>query len=88
MPKHQHQSHPDIVKRLRRVEGQIRSIAAMIEDGRSCVDVAQQLAAATSALSGAKDHFIRDHIDHCLVSAAGNTGRTQLNELKAITKFL
>lgn len=88
MPKHEHKSHPDIVKRLHRVEGQIRSIAAMIEDGRSCVDVAQQLAAATSALSGAKDHFIRDHIDHCLVTAAGKSGRAQLDELKAITKFL
>ena len=88
MPKHQHQSHPDIVKRLRRVEGQIRSIAAMIEDGRGCVDVAQQLAAATSALSGAKDKFIRDHVDHCLVGAAGSSSRGQLDELKAITKFL
>lgn len=88
MPKHQHKSHPDIVKRLRRVEGQVRSIAQMIEDGRGCLDVAQQLAAATSALTGAKDHFIRDHIDHCLVTAAGSTSRNELNELKAITKFL
>lgn len=88
MAKHQHNSHPDIIKRLRRVEGQIRSIVAMIEEGRGCVDVAQQLAAANSALNGAKDHFIRDHIDHCLVTAAGSTGRNQLNELKAITKFL
>lgn len=88
MPKHQHQSHPDIIKRLRRVEGQIRSIVAMIEEGRNCLDVAQQLAAANSALTGAKDNFIRDHIDHCLVTAAGTTGRNQLNELKAITKFL
>ncbi len=81
-------SHPEIIKRLRRVEGQVRSISAMIEDGRSCLEVAQQLAAATSALVGAKDTFIRDHIDHCLVGATGSNGRKQLNELKAITKFL
>lgn len=83
-----HQSHPDIVKRLRRVEGQVRSIAAMIEGGRPCLDVAQQLAAATNALMSAKDTFIRDHIDHCLVGAVGAGSREQLTELKAISKFL
>lgn len=84
----EHQIHPEIVKRLRRIEGQVRSIAAMIEAERSCLDVAQQLAAATSALASAKDAFIRDHIDHCLVGAAGLDQRDQLSELKAITKFL
>jgi uncharacterized protein len=88
MTKQRHESHPAIVQRLRRVEGQVRSIAAMIESGRSCLDVAQQLAAATSALMGAKDTFIRDHIDHCLTGAVGSDGRDQLSELKAITKFL
>ena len=83
-----HHSHPEIIKRLRRVEGQVRSIAAMIENGRSCLEVAQQLAAATNALMGAKDTFIRDHIDHCLVGAAGSDSGEQLTELKAITKFL
>ena len=88
MDKHIHHSHPEIVKRLRRVEGQVRSIAAMIEGGRACLEVAQQLAAATSALTGAKNTFIRDHIDHCLTGAAGSDSREQLTELKAITKFL
>ncbi|MEK1890659.1 MAG: metal-sensing transcriptional repressor [Phyllobacterium sp.] len=67
---------------------QVRSIVAMIKSKRSCVDVAQQPAAATSALASAKDTFIRDHIDHCLVGAAGSDQRDQLSELKAITKFL
>jgi len=82
-----HHTHPEIVKRLRRVEGQVRSIAAMIEAGRSCLDVAQQMAAATSALASAKDTFIRDHIDHCLNGSADDL-EAQLLELKAITKYL
>ncbi len=83
-----HHSHPEIIKRLRRVEGQVRSIAAMIEEGRSCLEVAQQLAAATSALANAKATFVRDHIDNCLSGPAGSDMRDQLIELKAITKFL
>ena len=88
MSKDIHHSHPEIIKRLRRVEGQVRSIATMIEEGRSCLEVAQQMAAAASALASAKDTFIRDHIDHCLNGTGTSGVRNQLIELKAITKFL
>jgi DNA-binding FrmR family transcriptional regulator len=87
MPDTIHHTHPEILKRLKRVEGQIRSIVAMIEAGRSCVDVAQQFAAATSAIASAKDTFIRDHIDHCL-NGSHDDLEAQLLELKAITKYL
>src|SRR3546814_12695805 len=40
---HLHQSHDNVVKRLKRAEGHLRSIVTMIESGRACVDVAQQL---------------------------------------------
>lgn len=83
-----HQTHADIVNRLRRIEGQVRSCAAMIEAGRSCPDIAQQLSAATNALTSAKNVFIRDHIDHCLVSAAGSDATAQLDELKTMAKYL
>ena len=88
MKDHSHHSHPEVIKRLRRVEGQVRSIATMIEERRSCLEVAQQLAAAASALASAKDSFIRDHIDHCLNGTGVSGVRNQLTELKAITKFL
>jgi DNA-binding FrmR family transcriptional regulator len=87
MPAAIHHTHPEILRRLKRVEGQIRSIASMIEAGRSCVDVAQQFAAATSAIASAKDTFIRDHIDHCL-NGSPDELEAQLLELKAITKYL
>ena len=86
-----HETHPAIVKRLRRAEGHLRSIVEMIESGRSCLDIAQQLHAVEKAIANAKRTLIHDHIDHCLEAAAGPmTGaqRTQFGEFKEITKYL
>ncbi|BDA84262.1 metal resistance protein [Aureimonas sp. SA4125] len=83
-----HHSHAEIVKRLKRIEGQVRSCAAMIEAGRPCPDIAQQLSAATNALTSAKNTFIRDHIEHCLVGATEADAAGQLAELKTMTKYL
>lgn len=86
-----HQTHPDIVKRLKRAEGHLRTIIEMIEAGRACLDVAQQLHAVEKALNAAKKTLIHDHIDHCLETAMGPTSRAQrapLEEFKEITKYL
>jgi DNA-binding FrmR family transcriptional regulator len=45
---HVHESHPDIVKRLKRAEGHIKGVIAMFAEGRSCLDLAQQLHAVSS----------------------------------------
>ena len=86
-----HKTHPDIVERLRRAEGHLRSIVGMIASGRSCLDIAQQLHAIEKTIANAKRTRMHDHIDHCLEAAAGPmTGeqRTQCGECKAITKYL
>ena len=86
-----HETHPDIVKRLRRAEGHLRSIVDMIEAGRSCLELAQQLHAVEKAIANAKRTLVHDHIDHCLAAVAGPVTaeqRTQLAEFKAITKYL
>ena len=88
---HVHQSHQDIVKRLKRAEGHLRSVIGMIEEGRSCLDLAQQLHAVEKAISEAKKTLIHDHIDHCLDVAANGQGKPAhdvLNEFKAISKYL
>ena len=85
-PKHVHQTHPEIVKRLKRAEGHLRSIVEMIEAGRACVDVAQQLHAVEKAVCQAKKTLIHDHVDHCLERAAGARG--PLAEFKEIAKYL
>lgn len=88
---HTHQSHEAIIKRLKRADGHLRSIIAMIEDGRECVDIAQQLHAVEKAVCQAKRTLIQDHIDHCLedsVAALSNGDRSALDEFKQITKYL
>jgi DNA-binding FrmR family transcriptional regulator len=86
-----HQSHPETVKRLRRAEGHLRSVIAMIEDGRSCLDIAQQLHAVEKAIGQAKRTLIQDHLDHCLEDAVGplpRERRRSVDEFKEITKYL
>ncbi len=86
-----HQSHPEIVKRLRRAPGHLRRVIDMVEEGRSCVDLAQQLHAVEKAVGEAKKTLIHDHVDHCLVTAANGPGRSSrevISEFKAISKYL
>ena len=86
-----HRSHPGIVKRLKRAEGHLRSTIAMIEGGRPCADLAQQLHAVEKAIAEAKRALILDHADHCLEAAVGQIGREQrttIDEFKAITRYL
>ena len=85
-----HQTHPDIINRLRRSEGHLRTIIAMLEEHRGCLDVAQQLHAVEKAIVAAKKVLIHDHIDHCLAQAVGSPSKTvaSLDEFKEITKYL
>ncbi len=85
-----HASHSAVAKRLRRAEGHLRKVISMIEEGRACSDVAQQLQAIESALKSAKQVYIRDHIDNCLDNHMrdGPGAAAVLEEFKVITKYL
>jgi DNA-binding FrmR family transcriptional regulator len=86
-----HLTHPDVVRRLRRAEGHLRSIVAMIGEGRDCLELAQQLHAVEKAIANAKRALIHDHIDHCLERSMGpmtREARGPMSEFKAIAKFL
>ena len=86
-----HASRPDIVKRLRKAEGHLRGIVAMLEQGRGCLELAQQLQAVEKAVANAKKTLIHDHIDHCLdiaVGADAKQARASVKEFKEITKYL
>jgi DNA-binding FrmR family transcriptional regulator len=88
---HRHESHPDIVKRLKRAEGHLKSVIVMIEAGRPCLDIAQQLHAVEKAITNAKRTLIQDHLDHCLEDTIGALPRDQrqsIDEFKSITKYL
>jgi uncharacterized protein len=83
-----HTTHPDIVKRLRRSEGHLKSIIAMIEEGRGCLEIAQQMQAVETAIANAKKKLVHDHIDHCLNEAVKKKSGRHLDEFKEITKYL
>ena len=55
-----------VLKNLNRVEGQVRGIAKMVEDGRYCIDIVTQIAAARAALSRVEADLLRGHIGHCV----------------------
>jgi uncharacterized protein len=86
-----HQTHPEIVKRLRRADGHLRNVIEMIEAGRGCLDLAQQLHAVERAITAAKKALIHDRIDSCLEQAADaipREARVSIEEFREITKYL
>jgi len=87
---HPYVAHPDVVKRLKRAQGHLKSILVMLEDGRDCLEVAQQLQAVEKAIINAKKTLIHDHIEHCLENTLregiGNVDET-IREFKEITKY-
>ncbi len=88
---HTHTTHPAIIKRLRRAGGHLASVVQMLEQGRPCLDVAQQLQAVEKAIIQAKKTLIQDHLDHCLNHMVDGSGQNQagsLDEFRQITKYL
>jgi DNA-binding FrmR family transcriptional regulator len=57
------------LKRLKRIEGQIRGLAGMVEDDRYCIDVVTQISAARAALRRVEEEVLRDHVAHCVEHA-------------------
>jgi DNA-binding FrmR family transcriptional regulator len=58
-----------LVKRLHRIEGQVRGIERMVEDERYCIDILTQIAAATTALETVAFKILDEHVSHCIAGA-------------------
>jgi CsoR family transcriptional regulator, copper-sensing transcriptional repressor len=58
-----------VLKRLRRIEGQVRGISRMVDDDTYCIDVLTQVSAATSALQSVALLLLEDHLSHCVAEA-------------------
>ena len=63
-------SKEDYLKRLRRIEGQVRGISRMVEEDVYCIDVLTQISAATKALQAVSLGLLEDHMSHCVLLAA------------------
>jgi DNA-binding FrmR family transcriptional regulator len=70
-----------LLKRLRRIEGQVRGIARMVEDDRYCIDVVTQITAAQAALDKVGLGLLDDHVHHCVMEAEGATRDARTDEL-------
>ena len=73
-------------KRLRRIEGQVRGIAKMIDDDKYCIDILTQISAASSALRPVALNLLDDHLDNCVsqaITRGGNEADVKLAEASA-----
>ena len=70
------------LKRLRRIEGQVRGLQKMVDDDRYCVDILTQLAAVRSALDALGVELLTNHVEHCVAGHAGNGHRETKNKGK------
>jgi DNA-binding FrmR family transcriptional regulator len=90
---HGYAPHRDqLLKRLARIEGQVRGIAKMIEDDRYCIDILTQLGAVDTALEAVALRVLEDHVQHCVAGALTSGDHAQAQEktaelLEAVQRF-
>ena len=63
------------LKRLRRIEGQVRGLSRMVEENRYCIDIVTQIAAVRAALRRAEEEILRDHVASCVDEAVRSGNR-------------
>jgi DNA-binding FrmR family transcriptional regulator len=79
----------DVLRRLRRAEGQVRGIAGMVEEDRYCIDVLQQISAAQAALDKVALALVDDHVRHCVLGAEPGSREEKRHELmEALTRLV
>ncbi len=86
-----HKHNESVLKRLRRAAGHLESVIAMIENGKPCLDTAQQLHAVHKAVGNAKNLYVRDHIEQCMdPQAVGDlrNAKKVIEEIREISKYL
>ena len=76
-------SKDQLLKRLRRVEGQVRGIEGMVEDDRYCIDVLTQISAVQAALDKVALGLLDEHARHCVMGAEGDDKSAKTDELMA-----
>jgi DNA-binding FrmR family transcriptional regulator len=72
-----------LLKRLRRIEGQVRGVERMVEEDRYCIDILTQISAAQAALDKVALGLLDDHARHCIVKAPASEKQEKIEELMA-----
>jgi DNA-binding FrmR family transcriptional regulator len=68
------QDKEDYLRRLRRIEGQVRGLQKMVEDDKYCIDILTQVSAVTKALQAVALGLLEDHLGHCVTQAVAEGG--------------
>ena len=69
-----------VLKRLNRIEGQVRGLASMVEGDRYCIDIVTQITAARAALRRVEEEILRDHVAHCVKHAISSGDKADQRE--------
>ncbi len=84
-----HADHSKLLNRLNRIEGQVRGVSRMIEEGRYCIDILTQIQAVRAALSKVENEMLKGHLDHCIESAiAGGDHAEQRKKAAELIELL
>jgi DNA-binding FrmR family transcriptional regulator len=84
-----HEHKGEVLKRLRRIEGQVRGISKMVDEDRYCIDILTQISAANSALKKVAIALLDDHLAHCVAGTSSDSRRESVTEAtSAIDRLL
>lgn len=92
--KHSEQHHgyeprkEELIKRLNRIEGQIRGLSRMVYEDTYCIDILTQVASTTKALESVAFVLLNEHMQHCLVEAAKKGGKESDEKIEEASKAI
>lgn len=72
----QHEAKTSTLKRLGRIEGQVRGISRMVEEKRYCIDIVTQIGAVRAALRKVEEEILREHVAHCVEDAIASGNKS------------
>jgi CsoR family transcriptional regulator, copper-sensing transcriptional repressor len=73
----QPQAKSSVLRRLKRIEGQVRGLSRMVQGDRYCIDIVTQLSAARAALRRAEEEILADHVGHCVEHAISSGNKSE-----------
>jgi len=76
------------LRRLRRIEGQVRGLERMVEEDKYCIDILTQVAAATSALQSVALGLLEDHLGHCVAQATAEGGEVAAAKVREASEAI
>lgn len=78
----------DVLRRLRRIEGQVRGLQRLVDEDTYCIDVLTQVSAATKALQSVALVLLQDHLGHCVADAVAEGGDAAAEKIEEATEAI